>query len=197
MFKIKDKKCPNTFCPPKKEHFCPLEKIELNTGSAYCRGHGVSEKFVSGPLGFNPLRTDVSPNDTKNHDILNKYNPLNDHHLKGWLSLATTRKLLYSQGLITSDGRVICNTKDYNVYKRNAQRRDNYIKEQQRERDDKQKQEQLQVFAANQNNRKELARKLKVLKAAVLADKLRNVSAHLRYFTSTSICFDGYRFIKA
>lgn len=185
MYSFKNDKLCYKFCPPLKKQVCSEKAIQSNIELSCYQSFGlkVPPVFHGGHIGNNLLKTDTSPNVPLCHAILNQYNPLNDPHVKVWLSSANKQEFLYNQGLITADKKVISNIKDYRERQRCLQRRDNYLMNLQRKRNEKQKEEQTQVFKANFNYRKEIARKLKALKIILLKDKLRTVSIHLLYNT--------------
>jgi hypothetical protein len=181
MESLKHNKICNNVCPPLKKQVCKSEKPNIKVSNHQKFEIKVPPVFNSGHIGSNLLKTDTSPNVPLCHAILNLYNPLNDPHLKVWLSSPKKQKFLYKQGLISSDNKVISNIKDYSDRQQCLKRRDNYLMNLQRKRDENQKKEQIQVFKADLNNKKEIARKLKALKNIFLEDKLQKVSAHLLY----------------
>lgn len=167
---------------PVKHSYPVWQSRELNEKIPMYHGHGPACPLVlhRGLMGNNPLKANVklkfSLKDPYNQDISNTYNPLHDPHLKHWVNLPTNRKLLQKQGLITDDGDVICDLKEYNEYRLFLWRVQNDLVIQKLKQIDQQKFEEKLVFKANLYHKNEVDKKLKRLNYILSKNKQQNVS---------------------
>lgn len=152
------------------------EKIPM-----YC-GRGPAGPLVlhRGLMGNNPLKANVklkfSLKDPYSQDISNSYNPLHDPHLKHWVKLPTNRKFLQKQGLITDEGDVVCDLKEYNEYRQFLWRVHNDLVMKKLEQIDQQKFEEKLVFKANLYHKNDIDNKLKRLNYILSKKKRQKVS---------------------
>ncbi|XP_060851645.1 uncharacterized protein LOC132930004 [Rhopalosiphum padi] len=141
--------------------------------------------FHRGLMGKDPFQSDNKLSFVLNnsYDISHRYNPLHDPHLKHWVNSPINRKFLEKQGLITEDKDVICSLREYNEYRRFLLRVYNdsitrEIKLKNAENEDREK-----IAIANFNHRKELIKKLKLLKYKLKNKSKRN---HVKSFCKPS-----------
>lgn len=173
---------------PVKYSYPMWQSRELNEKIPMYRSRGPTGSSLilhRGLVGNNPLKVNVklqfSLKDPYSQDVSNTYNPLHDPHLKNWVNLPRNRKLLQKQGLITDDGDVVCNLKEYNEYRCFLWRVHNDLVIQKLEQIDEQKLEEKLVFKANLFHKNDIDKKLKRLSYILLKNKRQNVSVSV-YF---------------
>ena len=134
--------------------------------------------FHRGLMGKNPLQADTKLSFMLNdpYAISNKYNPLHDPHLKHWLNSPINQKFLHKQGLITEDNDVICNLNEYNEYRRFLLRVHNDSMMHMLKLIEAENKDRKKITIANLNHRKELMKKLKILKYDKSKTKPQTVS---------------------
>ncbi|VVC25869.1 Hypothetical protein CINCED_3A017238 [Cinara cedri] len=165
---------------------------EINLNEKISPFHGSTPTgplvFHKGLMGSNPLQTksklDFYLNDPHNHEVAYRYHPLHDPHLKHWVNSKHNRKFLYKQGLLTDDMEVICTLKEYNEYRRYLWRKHNNELVKLLHFKDQQKIEQRKINNANNNHKKEIAKKLKQLNSCMSKGKPRNVLNNEKYLNT-------------
>lgn len=172
---------------PVKYSYPVWQSRELDEKIPMYHGRGPEGPLVlhRGLAGNNPLKANVklkfSLKDPHSRDVSNTYNSLHDPHLKRWVNLPTNRKFLQKQGLITDDGDVICNLKEYNEYRKFLWRIHNDMVLQKLKQIDQQKLEEKLVFKANLFHKNNVDKKLKSLNYIMSKNERYNVSV-LIYF---------------
>lgn len=167
---------------PVKCSYPVWQSRELNEKIPMFHGRSPSGPLVlhKGLVGNNPLKANVklkfSLKDPHSREISNTYNPLHDPHLKHWVNLSTNRKFLQKQGLITKDGDVVCNLKEFNEYRQFLWRVHNDLVLQKLEQIDQQKLEEKLVFKANLCHKNYVDKKLKRLNYITSKNKRQSVS---------------------
>jgi len=141
--------------------------------------------FHRGPMGKNPLQADTKLSFVLDdpYKISHRYNILHDPHLKHWVNSPINQKFLRKQGLITEDNDVICTLNEYNEYRRFLFRIHNDSIMHMQKIKDAENTDLRNVAIANFNHKKELLKKLKMLKY----DKSKNKSLTVSLMIPTII----------
>ncbi|XP_025199243.1 fibrous sheath-interacting protein 2 [Melanaphis sacchari] len=134
--------------------------------------------FHRGLMGKDPFQSDIKLSFMLNNlnEIAHRYNPLHDPHLKHWVNSPINRKFLQKQGLITEDKDVICSLSEYNEYRRFLLCVHNDLIAHKLKLKKSENEDRNKIAIANFNHRKELIKKLNLLKYDKSKNKPQNVT---------------------